>query len=131
MGFGLFQQLRYNLSLHFTPGLQSVFYTDRSVSLAFGRSINRKVAHFYVIHIIGRKRQVSRQAIQYDELDTSASWDVYSIRLKKSFHKIRYIRINTYVTWIESTGAGSDHSIFCMTLVCECKWTFLPIWRLF
>ena len=22
MGFGLFQQLRYNLSLHFTPGLQ-------------------------------------------------------------------------------------------------------------
>ena len=28
-GFGLFQQLRYNLSLHFTPGLQSAFYTDR------------------------------------------------------------------------------------------------------
>ena len=27
-GFGLFQQLRYNLSLHFTPGLQSAFYTD-------------------------------------------------------------------------------------------------------
>ena len=27
--FGLFQQLRYNLSLHFTPGLQSAFYTDR------------------------------------------------------------------------------------------------------
>ena len=27
--FGLFQQLNYhNLSLHFTPGLQSVFYTD-------------------------------------------------------------------------------------------------------
>ena len=25
-GFGLFQQLRYNLSLHFTPGLQSAFY---------------------------------------------------------------------------------------------------------
>ena len=28
-GFGLFQQLRYNLSLHFTPGLQSAFYIDR------------------------------------------------------------------------------------------------------
>ena len=27
--FGLFQQLNYNLSLHFIPGLQSVFYTDR------------------------------------------------------------------------------------------------------
>ena len=27
-GFGLFQQLRYNLSLHLTPGLQSAFYTD-------------------------------------------------------------------------------------------------------
>ena len=29
--FGLFQQLNnyYNLSLHFTPGLQSVVYTDR------------------------------------------------------------------------------------------------------
>ena len=29
-GFGLFQQLHYNLSLHFTPGLQSAFYTDHS-----------------------------------------------------------------------------------------------------
>ena len=29
-GFGLFQQLHYNLSLHFTPGLQSAFYTDRT-----------------------------------------------------------------------------------------------------
>ena len=28
-GFGPFQQLNYNLSLHFTPGLQSAFYTDR------------------------------------------------------------------------------------------------------
>ena len=28
-GFELFQQLRYNLSLHFTPGLQSAFYTDQ------------------------------------------------------------------------------------------------------
>ena len=27
-GFGLFQQLCYNLSLHFTPGLQSAFYAD-------------------------------------------------------------------------------------------------------
>ena len=30
-GFGLFQQLRYNLSLHFTPqvcSVQSAFYTD-------------------------------------------------------------------------------------------------------
>ena len=28
-GFGLFQQLNYNLSLHFTPGLQSAYYNDR------------------------------------------------------------------------------------------------------
>ena len=28
-GFGLFQQLNYNLSVHFTPCLQSAFYTDR------------------------------------------------------------------------------------------------------
>ena len=28
-GLGLLQQLNYNLSLHFTPGLQSAFYTDR------------------------------------------------------------------------------------------------------
>ena len=31
--FGLFQQLNYNLSLHFTPGLQSVFYTDRPIAI--------------------------------------------------------------------------------------------------
>ena len=30
-GFGLFQQLNCNLGLHFTPGLQPVFYTDRFV----------------------------------------------------------------------------------------------------
>ena len=29
MSLGFFQQLNYNLSLHFTPGLQSAFYTDR------------------------------------------------------------------------------------------------------
>ena len=28
-GFGLFQQLNYNLSVHFTPCLQFAFYTDR------------------------------------------------------------------------------------------------------
>ena len=28
-GFELFQQLSYNFSLHFTPGLQSAFYNDR------------------------------------------------------------------------------------------------------
>ena len=27
-GFGLFQQLNYNLSVHFTPCLQSAFYTE-------------------------------------------------------------------------------------------------------
>ena len=27
-GFGLFQQLNYNLSLYFTPGLQSALHTD-------------------------------------------------------------------------------------------------------
>ena len=31
-GFGLFQQLHYNLSLHFTLGLQSASYTDWNTS---------------------------------------------------------------------------------------------------
>ena len=54
-GFGLFQQLRYNLSLHFTPGMQSAVcslrftLTDTKLSL-FCTFLHVSIHNLYDIH---------------------------------------------------------------------------------
>ena len=78
-GFGLFQQLYYNLSLYFTPVLQSAFYTDRIKNIKIRNRqcpfINEEVKHLMrnrdTLHKLTRTFGL---AVDWERYENLAKW---------------------------------------------------------